>query len=90
MTSFVQLYLADRELFPVRDWKDRRKDEFNRLFAGIKVHLQTFSYKISGYAYETETTLYSATEQLATKCDLNYRPWFPVIYLVFFSHSTEL
>lgn len=63
MTNFMKIFLVVLELFRVGSWRDGRKEEFYRLFAGIKEHLEPFSYKISNDVYESKKTLYFAEEQ---------------------------
>ena len=63
MTNFMKIFLAVLELFDVSNWRDGRKEEFYRLFAGIRAQLESFSYKISDEVYESEKTLYAVEEQ---------------------------
>jgi len=56
MKNFMKIFLAVLELFHVSSWRDGRKEEFYRLFAGIRAHLEQFSYKISDEVYESEKT----------------------------------
>jgi hypothetical protein len=66
----MKFFLADLELFNASSWRDR-KEAFYRLFAGIKAHLEIFSYKISDNIYESEKTLCVFEEQSTWICHLN-------------------
>jgi hypothetical protein len=75
MTSYMKITLAVLELFHVSSWRDgRKKEEFYKLFAGIKAHLEIFSYKISNDVYESEKTLCFLEKQSTLKCYFNYNP----------------
>jgi len=74
MTNFMKTFLTVLELFHVSSWTDGRKEEFYRLFAGIKAHLERFSFKISDNVYEAEKTLCIVEEQSTLKCHFNFKP----------------
>jgi len=74
MKNFMKSFLAVLELIHVSSWRDGGKEEFYRLFAGIKAYLEPFSYKISDDVYESEKTLYVVEEQSTLKCHFNYKP----------------